>query len=303
MDPQAPLRLSALAARLLRRPPSLRELVTLVGYADDYAWFAGLVRRLFPEEAEAVLTAPDTRERVARFAALFAARHYPLYMPHLEFWLEDGDEPPWSWLRRGIPYELMGIGYEGLHEMWEYYRDGFSALALLAAPTDALFIDPDGLRVAWLEAAAARIPRETLERIPPGGVPLDDLAAAAEGTGFEAAAQAARWVWAETDIFFLDACYEDGMFDGFADPWEDDLIAEGTAEWRRAVALMDAVWELADWLEEDLPARFAWMLDALLPRLPNHKKEESDRDHGYGDRPVVPAGQCESAQGPAQAAA
>ena len=35
----------------LRRPPSLRELVTLVGYADDYAWFAGLVRRLFGKEA------------------------------------------------------------------------------------------------------------------------------------------------------------------------------------------------------------------------------------------------------------
>ena len=45
----APARLSGLAGLLLRRPPSLRELVTLVGYADDYAWFAGLVRRLFPQ--------------------------------------------------------------------------------------------------------------------------------------------------------------------------------------------------------------------------------------------------------------
>ena len=64
----APARLSGLAGLLLRRPPSLRELVTLVGYADDYAWFAGLVRRLFPQEAEAALAAPDVRQRVECFA-------------------------------------------------------------------------------------------------------------------------------------------------------------------------------------------------------------------------------------------
>ncbi len=290
MDPQAPLSLSALAARLLRRPPSLRELVTLVGYADDYAWFAGLVHRLFPLEAEAVLAAPDARERVGRFAHLFSARHYPLYLPHIEFLLEDGDEPPWCWLRRGIPYDLMGIGYDGLHELWEAYRPGIAALGLLAEPPDALYVGPDGLRVAWLEAAAEHIPRETLERIPPGGVPLDVLAGAAAGTGFEACAQGAQWVWAETGIFFLDACYDDGMYDGFADPWDDDVIAEGTAEWGKAVALMDAVGELADWLEEDLPARFARMLDAVLAGLPRNKKEARDHDHGSGKRPVVPAG-------------
>ena len=64
MEAVAPALLSGLAEKLLRRPPSLRELVTLIGYADDYAWFAGLVRRLFPDEAEAALSAPDTRRRV-----------------------------------------------------------------------------------------------------------------------------------------------------------------------------------------------------------------------------------------------
>ena len=67
MATAAPAQLSGLADLLLRRPPSLRELVTLVGYADDYAWFAGLVRRLFPQEAEAALSAPDVRGRVERF--------------------------------------------------------------------------------------------------------------------------------------------------------------------------------------------------------------------------------------------
>ena len=292
MGTQAPLRLSALAARLLRRPPLLRELVTLVGYADDYAWFAGLVRRLFPEEAEAVLMAPDTRERVARFAALFAARHYPLYMPHLEFWLEDGDEPPWSWLRRGIPYELMGIGYEGLHEMWECYRDGFSALALLAAPTDALFIDPDGLRVAWLEAAAAHIPRETLERIPPGGVPLDDLASAAEGTGFEAAAEAARWVWGRNGHLLprrllrrRDVRRLRRPLGGRPHRGGDGGVAAGGSPHGRRVVSWPTGWR------RTCPRASPGCWTPSSPGSLNHEdKEESDRDHGNGDRPVVPAG-------------
>ncbi|MCY4623965.1 MAG: hypothetical protein OXC99_03055, partial [Chloroflexi bacterium] len=276
--------------RLLRRPPSLRELVTLVGFAGDYAWFAGLVRRLFPEEAEATLGAPDVRERVARFTRLFAARHFPLYTPHLDFYLDEGDDPPFTWLRQGMPYELMGFGEEGLHELWDGYREGLAALALLAAPPDVPYLDPVGLQVAWMEAAAAHIPPATLGRIPAGGIPLDALDAAAAGAGYAAAAQAARWVWAETGNFFLDASYDDGMYDGFADPWEDDIIQEATAEWRRATALMDAVGALADWLEEDLPARFARMLDAILARLPDLDKEASDHDDRNRVGPVVPAG-------------
>ena len=91
----------------------------------------------------------------------------------------------------------------------------------------------DGIRVAWLEAAAARIPQETLLRIPPGGIPLDDLTDALKETGFEGAAQAASWVLAETGNFFLDACYDDGNYDGFCDPWEDEIIEEGAKEGAR----------------------------------------------------------------------
>ena len=277
MEAAAPPRLSALAELLLRRPPSLRELVTLVGYADDYAWFAGLVRRLFPGEAEAALAAPDIRRRVERFARLFGERHFPLYAPFLDFWLEEeGDEPPWTWLRRGIPFELMGFGEEGLHELWDGYREGLAALALLAKPPDAFYMGPEGLRVAWLESAAARIPQETLLRIPQGGIPQDVLTAALAETGFEGAAQACAWVWAETGNFFLDHTDEEGNYDGFSDPWDDDVIEEGTKEWRTATALMDAVAGLADWLEEDLPGRFAEMLDFVLGRLPDHEQEEND---------------------------
>ena len=279
MQAAVPPTLSGLAKLLLRRPPSLRELVTLVGHADDYAWFAGLVRRLFPQEAEVALAAPDIRTRVERFANLFGERHFPLYAPFIEFWTEEeGEQPPWSWLRQGIPFDLMGFGYDGLHEMWDGYREGLSAMALLVKPADAYCDGPDGIRVAWLESAAERIPQETLERIPQGGIPLDDLTDALKETGFEGVAQACSWVLAETGNFFLDHTYEDGSYDGFSDPWDDDIIKEGTEEWRKASALMDAVSRLTDWLEEDLPGRFAAMLAFTLGRLPKQEQEDNDHD-------------------------
>ena len=235
------------------------------------------MRRLFPDEAEATLSAPDVRMRVERFANLFGERHFPLYTPIIEFWTdEEGEEPPWSWLRRGIPFDLMGFGYDGLHEMWSGYRDGLSAIALLFRPPDASYVADDGIRVAWLESAAERIPQETLLRIPRGGIPLEDLTEAVRGTRFEGAALAASWVWAETGNFFLDHNFEDGYYDGFCDPWDDDVIAEGTEEWRRANALMDSVSGLTDWLEEDLPGRFAEMLEVILVRIPNELKEKND---------------------------
>ena len=172
----------------------------------------------------------------------------------------------------------MGFGYDGVHEMWHGYREGLSALVLLVKPPDSFYEEPDGLRVAWLESAAARIPQDTLLRIPQGGVPLDALAGALKGTSFEGAALAASWVFAETGNFFLDASYEDGNYDGFADPWEDDVIEAGTEEWRKASALMDSVTQLANWLEEDLPGRFAEMLDFTLGRLPNQDKEDNGHD-------------------------
>ncbi len=282
MEAAAPALLSGLAGLLLRRPPSLRELVTLAGYADDYAWFAGLVHRLFPREAESALAAPDVRTRVERFANLFGERHFPLYMPVIEFWSDDGDDPLWSWLRQGIPFDLMGFGYDSLHELWHGYREGLSVMLLLAKPPDFFYGESDEIRVAWLESAAERIPQETLERMPQGGIPLDALAEALKGSKFEGAAQAASWVFAETGNFFLDHSYEDGSYDGFADPWEDEVIAEGAEEWRKAKALMDSVCKLTDWLEDDLPGRFAEMLDFVLPRVSERQqeqgKEESDHD-------------------------
>ena len=279
MATAAPPVLSHLAGLLLRRPPSLQELIVRLGYAEDYAWFAELVRRLFPQEAEAALAIPDAGGRLEGFARLFEERHFPLYGPFIEFFADEGEDPPFTWLRRGIPFQLMGIGYDGLHEMWDGYREGLSALALLAEAPDFYYDEPDGLRTAWLEAAAQRIPQTTLERIPRGGIPLEALKEALQETEYQGAAQAAAWVRAETGNFFLDECYEDGNYEGFSDPWDEEIIADGTEEWRKADQLMGSALRLADWLEEDLPGRFAEMLDFILPRIPESNNQEQEDNH------------------------
>ena len=278
MATAAPPVLSNLAERLLRRPPSLQELIVRLGYAEDYAWFAKLARRLFPNEAETMLAIPDVGQRLESFARLFQERHFPLYAPYLEFFVDEGEDPPFTWLRRGIPFQLMGFGYDGLHEMWDGYREGLSALALLAEPPDADYEGPGGLRTAWLESAAQRIPQQTLERIPRAGIPLHALTDAVQDTGYEGAAQAAAWVRAETGNFFLDHNYDDGDYHGFSDPWEEEIIAEGTQEWQKASTLVDSVVKLADWLEEDLPSGFAELLDFILPRLPEPTTQQEEND-------------------------
>ena len=39
---------------------------------------------------------------------------------------------------------------------------------------------------------------------------------------------------------------------------------------------MEAVSRLTDWLEDDLPGRFAEMLEFVLTRLPEQGKEDND---------------------------
>ena len=73
---------------------------------------------------------------------------------------------------------------------------------------------------------------------------------------------------------FFDHNYDDGNYDGFSDPWEEEIIQEGTEEWQRASALMDSV--RANWptgWRKTCPSHFGQMLDFILPRLPEQQPD------------------------------
>ena len=194
--------------------------------------------------------------------------------------MDEGDEPPWTWLRKGIPFELMGFGYDGLHELWDGYREGLSALVLLVKPPDSFYEEPDGLRVAWLESATERIPQETIGEDSPGRhTPGRPRRGGSRGHG----SRGRRWPLPGSLPRRATSSWtpatRTGTTTASPDPWEDEIIEAGTEEWRKATALMDSVCKLGDWLEEDLPGRFAEMLDVVLGRLPNHEQEQEDNDH------------------------
>ena len=272
MPAAPPPRLTALIRAVTTRPPALQDLLRITDNAEDHKWFQGLVRLLFPRQAEQLLSQPGEAERVRNFTQQFGNTFFPLSEEYIEFYVLDTDgdpqQSPYSILRRGIPYELFGTSSEAIHEMWRIYSPSLASMHLFADFAGYIW-DPGDVRVAWLEEAAAHIPQPVLERLPKDGVSTPRLTLALKDTRFEAVAHAAQCVSAQTGNFFLDCNYEDGGYEGYADPWDEDWIQQATNEWNNARPILDSINNLAGWLQEDLPARFEEMLDFVLERLSN----------------------------------
>ena len=183
----APLRLTALIQLTEGRPPRISVLIHKLHRGDnaqDRAWFEELLRQTVPEQAWEILQLDNGWDQVMSFAARFTLNHFPLAEDHLQIqadWRQEEPEVeyeqggPYSLLREGIPFELMGFTWDELHMMWDQTRSGLPALALLAeVPRDEAdasyeYDEFQGLRQTWLESAADVIPTETLRRIPEGG--------------------------------------------------------------------------------------------------------------------------------------
>ena len=230
---------------------------------------------------------------------------FPFYAPIIEFWTDEvEDEPPWSWLRRGIPFDLMGFGYDGLHEMWNGYREGLSAMALLVKPAgSSTTTTPTGCGwPGWSRPPNASRKRHCSED-PPGrhtsGRPhrgaQGDMVRGG-GTGLLPGSSPRPATSSSTTVTTT------GTYDGFADPWEDDIIAEGTEEWRKASALMDPVTQ-AGRLAGGRPSR-PLRRDAGLRRSrgsPTKNRRDTTMSNDSRFDPMVPAGRkLRPAQGRAE---
>ena len=280
MEGAAPPTLSGLARRMVRRPPSISDIVMLLRYSEDYGWFVNLTHQMFPKEADGVLGLPRIRDRVGQFLDLVQERHFPLDRGLIEYVLEEEDKQSCTWLRRGIPFRLVGYSYDDFHEMWSGFGDGISALALLTKSSHKDdYGSEEGIRVSWLEAAAVQIPQATLDRIPAGGIDVDLFWRALRGTRFKGAAAGASWIWSQTGNFYLDCNLEDGGYDGLCDPWEDASIVQSATEaWREADKVLAETDATVAWLERDLAAHFAELLDFVLPRLPEAEEKENNNE-------------------------
>lgn len=126
--------------------------------------------------------------------------------------------------------------------------------------------DGDGLRLPALDAAEARIPRETLRDVPPGGFTPADLRERLSETPYAGAIDFADWLWGQTGTVFLDVDEEVEIVDA---EWTAEIVQYLAAQWQRARAILDRIGHLTAWLEADPPNHFARLLDATLGRDPH----------------------------------
>ena len=148
--------------------------------------------------------------------------------------------------------------------MWNYERHhdldlhpGELLLATLCAPAY-----DDGARLALLDAAEQHVTRALLTVIPEGGFTPADLHARLDGTPYVAAAEFADWQWGQTETIFLDA---DDEVDVYVE-WTRENVAVLAEQWERAEEILDRITALTRWIESDLPAHFARLVDAVLER-------------------------------------
>ena len=266
-----------------RSPSRLLEFLRGYNATPDEEWFIRLMEKyISPADRQTVLECSNEWERIITFGELFQKEHFPLdtdYLGTMSEWVmeeqrEDDEESmlsAYGLLRRGVPFQLMGFDWEDLHELWGGVRRGMSALVMMGKipDTGSTYIDDEyrGMWNAWLEAAETYIPRETLELLPPGGFPMEQLDAALEGTPLEPVCMDIRWMYSGTGNFMLDYSIHDEGFTGFYDAWDDELVADSSEVWEEARNIMRRTTELESWLEQDLPGRYRQILEFTLERI------------------------------------
>ena len=273
---------SALGRLLRPAPIAPSSVAALLGGQEAYLEFRRIVRELFPDSWEEVFDAREAgadREaaRVWAFCRKVETAYFPVY---------EGES--YEQVAYEIPFVRFGYSYDRYHD----FDCPFGELLLLALCPSPYIVD-QGVRIALLDAAEARVPREVLTGIPENGVPPDELHARLDGTQFAPAADFADWLFGATGTVFLD--YDDEVVVSDAD-WTRENVAELARQWRVADALLKRVTDFTRWLEADPAERFARLLRAAVGRDPHAEYERERHNYAYEitEAGLVPVEQPES---------
>ena len=256
--------------------------------------FENLVDRLMPQHANRIQEAGNPWQQITMFADIFSQEHFPLN----EGWLqmvaehytemdeeEEETENGHEFILRGIPVQIMGVEDEELHDIWNYnHRRGTAMAALLVrfqAFNEYHQREIEGMRQQWLESAAMESIREkTLARIPPGGIPLEDIQEAVRGTPLEGLARACEWLTHNTGNPFLDESIDEEMELEYRDAWTPENIQEIQGCWNQARAMMDQEQPVMEWLERNPARNFDKLLDFIMGRIPVRTAPQGEGETG-----------------------
>jgi len=240
------------------RPPSLAILLARFASADDYRDFVALVREYLPEREQEILRQPCPSDQMAVFINHFGDRYFPLEPGFVE--MVEGYE---EFISR-IPVTVMGISYDDYHDIPSHFGSGYQLMTYLMMDP---YGGPEGEgRIALAEACREHVPAEILACVPRGGLEFDYAHQILDGTTYEALARWGDILTGNTGTYFLDMDYE-YLCQSELPEWCPEWVEDLSRHWQRAEAIQSSVNQLAEWLEEDPPARFAELLDFIERRM------------------------------------
>lgn len=257
-DKHGPLLALGRKMRLLG-PPSLAVLVARLGEMEEYGDFIDLVREFLPEREEEILHELTPAHQMAAFASYFEDRYFPLYDN-----FKQGDAETYYELVRGIPVIVRGLSWDDYNEIPTYYNPGIQLMTYLI---ESPYEDGD-IRVALAEACQEHVPACLLLQVPEGGLLLAETHQLLDDTPYKALAMWGDVVCGSTGNVFLDTDWEMLGYNG-EPPWEREVVENLTTEWLQADRINQGIFELADWLEVDLKARFGEMVKFIMERREN----------------------------------
>lgn len=250
--PEADGPLSILGRKLLRLcPPSLSALIGQLEGVEDYSYFVNLVREFVPERERDILSELTPEGQLVAFADAFGHRYFPIEQLYCESCND---------ITRGIPVIVMGMSYDDYHMIASDSRPGIQLMTYLVEDPN----QEQDTRIALAEACTESVPIALLEKVPEGGLSVNRCQELLAKTKYQALIHWAKIVCNDTGNFFLDGCGED-LFSGYWDlpQWTRQEVEGLTQEWQQAEVVQTEITKLADWLEEDPPARFEEILSFI----------------------------------------
>ena len=243
--------LSVLAGKLRAAagPPSLRHLLSVLGDAENYAYFVKLVRDFLPEEEPAVMGHRGASDQISAFCALFSGKYFPLRDP-----TDWDDDYGYGEFLNHPPIDAVGWSYENLHEMHDVMKPEYLALLLFLRLDSVLtYADElEGIRTVWVESLKQDLPAEILQRVPQ--LTLKELHAAVDGTAYEGVVHACEIALGETGTYYFD--YNEESYDRTDFDWEPEEVEACTAQYQKAMEVARNQKDQAQCLAVDLRTRF-----------------------------------------------
>jgi hypothetical protein len=241
-----------------RRPPSLTAILEVFDSVEYITEFVNLVRKFLPNREEDIMNQVSGTDRCLEFVRLFSDQY------HVELAEYDFSDEPYQQLMWGIPIALEGLNYSDYDDFATNYSSEWLCMAALVSYPFWLGDKQDGSseRIPLLESASGLV-GATVERIPAAGFKPEALHKKLDGTKYEGLACFADWLHADTGCWKLDVNYEDNPE---GPNWDEETVAELVRQEPIKLDIQRKVTELELWLNEDIRAHFAELVNAVVGR-------------------------------------